>query len=288
MALEIGILIGLALMLFWGFGDFFMQKVIRKFGDVETLLLLSVFGFIVLFPLVLKYSSWDLALKDWLIVSASAVILCLAAFLLFEGMKRGKLDVVEPLFSLELIAAIALSAFLLHEAITGWQYFIILILLIGLVLVSLRSFNFERKDWMEKGVLLVIAGSLFMGTADFLIGYGSRLSDPLLVNWIIDIVCGIVCLVILLRRKRTRKVFRDSIKAWKIVLPLVILDTIAWLIYSYAMTKSPIAIVTALSESYIVIAVLLGIYVNKEYLKLHQKIGLVLAIIAAIVLAVIS
>lgn len=49
-----------------------------------------------------------------------------------------------------------------------------------------------------------------------------------------------------------------------------------------------IGIATALSESYIIVAVLLGLVVNKERLDVHQKIGLIVAIAAAITLAAIA
>lgn len=44
-------------------------------------------------------------------------------------------------------------------------------------------------------------------------------------------------------------------------------------------------IAVALSESYIIIAVILGLAVNKERLERHQKIGLFVAMVSAIVLA---
>jgi drug/metabolite transporter (DMT)-like permease len=51
------------------------------------------------------------------------------------------------------------------------------------------------------------------------------------------------------------------------------------------MSLSPIAIVTALSESYIIIAVILGLSLNKEKIGKHQKVGLAIALISAITLS---
>jgi uncharacterized membrane protein len=51
------------------------------------------------------------------------------------------------------------------------------------------------------------------------------------------------------------------------------------------MTLAPISISVAISESYIIIAVLLGYFVNKEKLRKHQIIGLTLAIVSAVYLA---
>ena len=58
--------------------------------------------------------------------------------------------------------------------------------------------------------------------------------------------------------------------------------------FAFAMSLAPIGIVVALSESYIIIAVILGLTINREKLKLHQKLGLVISIFAAIILASIT
>lgn len=51
------------------------------------------------------------------------------------------------------------------------------------------------------------------------------------------------------------------------------------------MVYAPIGVAVALSESYIIVAVLLGLAVNKEKFDVHQKLGLVVAVLSAIVLA---
>jgi uncharacterized membrane protein len=54
------------------------------------------------------------------------------------------------------------------------------------------------------------------------------------------------------------------------------------------MMLAPIAISVSISQSYIIITVLLGMLVNKESLRRHQKAGLFLVIVSAIILAYIS
>jgi len=62
-------------------------------------------------------------------------------------------------------------------------------------------------------------------------------------------------------------------------------DNSAWLAFGFSMALAPISIAVAISESYIIIAVLLGFIINKEKLHKHQIIGLIFAIISAIYLA---
>ena len=68
------------------------------------------------------------------------------------------------------------------------------------------------------------------------------------------------------------------------LLRMSFLDNFAWIAYAFAMSMAPIGIVTSLTESSIVVAVLLGLFWNKEKLQHHQKIGLVGAVVCAICL----
>jgi drug/metabolite transporter (DMT)-like permease len=85
-----------------------------------------------------------------------------------------------------------------------------------------------------------------------------------------------------------KKTFLDMKGNFRFVITMSLLDVVAWVAYSFSMTLAPIAIATALAESYIIIAVLLGIFINKEKLLPHQRVGLVGALSVAIVLAFIS
>src|SRR5688572_3789888 len=99
MSIEIGIIFAFAAMLCWGFGDFLIQKSTRKFGDVETLFLTSLFGAIVLLPFIYKdLSIVFTAIPQLLLLTGASVVLLVAALLDFEALKRGKIAVVEPIY----------------------------------------------------------------------------------------------------------------------------------------------------------------------------------------------
>lgn len=275
-------------MLGWGFGDFLIQRSTRKIGDWETLFLICLFGAVVLTPFVYKdipslFSSFD-NYSIFIMIGASAAVF-IAALLEFESLKEGKISVVEPIWSIEIIASAVLAFFVLNEMVTFLQGMLILLLIIGLCMISLKSYHLDRKVWLEKGVLIAVMGAILMGVANFFVGWGARVSSPLLINWFLNVFIIVPIFFILIFRKRFRHLFREIRKNKKVFLGMCLLDNIAWVAFAYAMVLAPISIVVALSESYIVIAALLGIYISKEKLKIHQKIGLVLAVISAIILA---
>ena len=57
-----------------------------------------------------------------------------------------------------------------------------------------------------------------------------------------------------------------------------LLYNLGWVAFALATTTIATSIVTAVSESYIVLGVILGIFVNREKLKRHQVVGVALAL----------
>jgi drug/metabolite transporter (DMT)-like permease len=70
-----------------------------------------------------------------------------------------------------------------------------------------------------------------------------------------------------------------------LILSVGFMDNMAWIFYAYSMLSIPVAIATGISESYIVLASLLGLWLNRERLRHHQFVGLLVAVIGAILLA---
>lgn len=286
MALEIGIILALIAMFGWGFGDFFIQKATRRFGNWEPLFIITLFGALVLLPFVYKDIPELINNPRIWILLLGSFILFIAALLDFEALRKGKLDVIEPIWSLEIPASALLAFIIIREAIHPQQILLIALLVVGLVLVSFKSLNFSRKMLLEKGAIIAVIAAILMGSANFFIGWGARISDALMMNFFLNVFIAFFSLLFILYRGTLPKLFSDIRKDKKIWLGMCVFDNAAWIAFAFAMTLAPIAIAVALSESYIIIAVLLGIFVNKEFLHTHQKIGLVLSILAAITLAV--
>lgn len=290
MGIEVGIILTFVAIIGWGFGDFLIQKSARKIGDWETLFIITFFGAVVLLPFIYKdipnlFSSESAGL--WILFLA-ALILFFAALLDFEALKRGKLDVVEPIWSLEIPISALLAFFILKESLSISQIGLIISLIIGLVLVSLRSKPFSKKIFVEKGVFLAIVAAILMGVANFFVGWGARVSDALMVNWFMNVFIMVFSFIFIIFEGDFQNLVRHIKRNKKLCLAMSVLDNSAWIAFASAMALTPIAVVVALSDSYIIIAVLLGFFVNKETLHNHQKLGLGIAIISAIVLASIT
>lgn len=286
-----GIVLAFVAMLCWGFGDFWIQRSTRKAGDWETLFIITFFGAIALAPFALGdfvdvlfiNQSYEL----WMLVGASLILL-VASILEFESLKIGKIAVVEPIWSVEIIASATLAFIILGEKLDFIQLITISLLILGLILVSVKERGKLRLKnfFLEKGVFLAFFAALVMGSTNFMYGISSRVFDPILTNFFVNITVAILTFIYLLVRGRVGKMISDFRNNLGLMVSMSIADNVAWVAFAFAMSMAPIGIVVALSESYIIITVILGFFVNKEKLQTHQKIGLALALFGAIYLAI--
>ncbi|MBI2057916.1 MAG: DMT family transporter [Candidatus Yanofskybacteria bacterium] len=281
-----GVFLALLTLVFWGFGDFLIQKSTRRFGDSIALFYITFAGMVGFFPWAIKDLKLITAspLNLFLLLAASVVIF-FAAMFDFEGLRKGKMSVIEPVLALEVIITTVLASLVLKEFLTAWQILWLALGILGILLVSLKSLAHLKKINLEKGVIYALLGALAMGFSNFLFGWGSRQINPIVVNWFTNAFVVTVLAVHLTRTERWKEVWQDWRKSKKLILGVSILDNMAWLTFSYSMLLIPIAIATGISESYIALAAALGLIFNKEKLKKHQWGGLALAIVSVVVIA---
>jgi len=293
MIISVGILLAFATMLCWGFGDFLIQKTARKDGSFETLFIITLFGAIVLAPFCWHGFSglFDGAHNLGLIIMfVCGLALFLAAIFDFQGMKMGKLAIIEPLWSIEIIVAAFLTYFILKEDLTPFQIILIAVLIVFFVMLSIREIgSFKLKHlFVEKGVWFAVIGTTMMGIADFFMGWGARVTDPLVINFAANIIMAVISGGYLLTNGRVGKLVRDIKKAPMLLLGMSIFDNGGWITYAFAMSLASIGIVTALSEGSVIIAVGLALFLNKEKLQRHQWMGLVGSIVCIVMLSLVT
>ncbi|MDE1825316.1 MAG: DMT family transporter [Candidatus Micrarchaeota archaeon] len=289
MLFSLGALFAFAAIFLWGGGDFLIQKTTRAIGDWETLFFIVIFGALILTPFVypslIGYLRHPLTLAALLVLS---IFMFVCAILDFEALKKGKIAAIEPFLSLEIPVVAILSLFIINEALNSLELLVIIVLFIGLGLVSFRSEHFWKLRSLERGVMLAIVAAIIMGTASFLVGYTSRLTSPLIVNWFFNIMLTVYTLAYLLYKGKAHKMLKDAAKIPKLLLSTLVFDNLAWISYAFATILIPITIALTISESYIIVAVVLGLVVNKEKFGSHQKLGLLIAIPSAIALAILA
>ncbi len=283
-----GIIFAFIALVSWGFGDFLIQRSARKFGDVIALFCITAFAGIVLFPFVYDdifslIASGDTGTITLLILTT--LVIFFASLFDFEALRIGKLSAIEPIYAFEIIITASLSALIIKEQLNYLQMFLVFFVVVGIMLVSLKSFSHLKTIKWEKGIAYAIIATIAMGSANFLFGVGSRESHPLLVNWFTSFGMASVLLIYIIRSGKLATLKKDIQKHAPLLFGLSIIDNIAWVAFAYSTLSIPIAIATSISESYIVLAALLGLTLNREKLKNHQYVGLAVTPLAAILLS---
>lgn len=291
----LGVIAALIAMLSWGFGDFAIQRSVRKVGTPETIFFIGILGMIVLTPIV-----WDripnVTASPRAIEHLFAALLAtlFVAIVELEAFERAKLSVVESMMSFELIFTLGIGLLVLNEKILPIQFLLAILVFCGVILTVLRNhprhwWSFTRKrNLLEKGVLLAVLSAVLMSVTNIYTGLASQLTDPLLTVWFIDTCLAITMFLWIMSHGRLFRLFHHLASFWQIILAASILDNMAWISYATAVKGLPISVTVGITESYVALAAFLGIVWNHEKLQTHQTVGMLAAIGAAITLAVIS
>jgi len=288
---SVGIGLAFVAMLCWGFGDFMIQRSSRKMGDWETLFVITAFGSVVLLPFAFKDIVGLFSYQS----AAAILVFCgllylVGALLDFESLKIGKITIVEPIWSFEIVVSAVLAFFIIGERLDAIQIGLIALLIIGLFLVSMRDYHFVKlhRLLLERGTLMAFAAALIMGVVNFLIAIGSRATDPIIVNFTINTIVAVSCGLYLWRHNKLKRLVADVKESPKTIIPMVISDNAAYVAFAFSLSLAPVGVAVALSESYIIVAVILGFIVGKERVLNHQKLGLAVAVFAAVILAAVT
>lgn len=277
-------------LLSWGVGDFLIQKSARRLGDLAALFYVTIFGSLIFFPFVafdflalLKNSPGDL-----IILFLTAIVIMMAAIFDFKALRLGKISVVEPIFAFEVPITVILGMIFINEFLTTAQLFLIFFLVLGIILIAVKKFSDFKNVRIEAGVWLALAATCGMGVVNFLFGLSARQTSPLMINWFINVFIAFFLLCHFVFSKKIKNVFSLWHENKKLILSVSVIDNLAWLFFAAATIFIPIAIATGFSESYIALAAGLGLVFNKEKLRPHQWVGLILVISAVIFLAIVT
>lgn len=284
---SLGIILAFVALIGWGFGDFFIQRTARSIGSLRALFFIAAGGSLILLPFVAREIPEILTASSpiWILTVTSALGL-FPALGYFEGLREGKMSVIEPILSLELPITIGLGVVIHGEHVSLGQALAIALVFVGIILiVTKRRPSLGRVRVLERGVLFAIAAACGLGLGNFIVGISSQNVGPVLTIWFTHTCFALYCFFLLAARRELGGLGAALLKAKAKVGAQVAFDLTAWLSFATATTLVPISIATTISESYIVLASLLGLYVNRERIKTHQALGMACAAGGAILLS---
>ena len=281
------ILFAFGAMLGWGIGDFLIQRTVKKIGAVGTLLWITLFSSFALLPFVIN-DLGILTVRQIAILVVLGIISFASGFVHMKALDIGKLSVVETILSIELPLTIILGMVFMAERLTTMQIFLVILLFIGIIMVSVDFSKLKTKDFLEKGSLLALLSSVLVAMVNFLTAVQAKEISPIMALWLPWLACGLFCLGYLASRKELLPFLGSCRSSWKLILIMVIVDTAAWVFYVFAVAKKELSITVAITESFVVIAFILGIIFNKEEVRRIQYLGAGIAVACSLIIGLIS
>jgi drug/metabolite transporter (DMT)-like permease len=279
---ELSVLFAFCAMLCWGIGDFLIQKSVRKTGNIACHAFIGVIGTIILFPFIIKDLNIIFTNGNWIILAFSGVLAFLVGLINFKAFKEGKLAIVDVLLEIELPIAVILGVLVFKEKININQYLLMGAVLIGLILIAFRSGKYK----FERGAVLALIAGIGLGLVDFVIAHVSKDISPLIAIWSAWFVIALSALAYIIKEGKINKLKKDFINYKALIISMSIIDTFAWLFYAFALSEGSLSLTTAITEAYPVIALFLGVWINKESIQKHQYLGIIITLIAVITLAI--
>ncbi len=279
-----GVLLALLALVGWGVGDFLIQRTTRLVGSAKALFFIGLVGFLALSPFVLP-DLGQISLSDIALLSVLSIIVMAGAAFDFEALRQGKIAIVEPVVGLELPMAVGISVLFIGETLGTIQFLFMLLVFAGTVLVVMRSFHHVSLRLLEKGVWLAFAAAIGTALTSVLIGVSSQAISPLVAVWFSHGALALVSFLVILRDGTLHTTWKQIKKHPFTIAAHSISDNVAWVAFATAVTFVPISVANTISGGYIALAVLLGLFLNKEKVKPHQLLGIFLVAIGVIALS---
>ena len=180
-----------------------------------------------------------------------------------------------------------LGLVIFKESLSFVQIALMALVFVGVALMAMRDYPPHLLRRFEKGVWLALITALGLGLLDFFTASAARSYSPILAIWLPWTTFTIACFILLARRGALRSMPSHFARYAPLIIPMVLFDGAAWVTYAYALERGSLAIVTAITESYPALALILGVWLNREFIKKHQWTGAGLALLGSISLAVI-
>lgn len=201
---------------------------------------------------------------------------------LLQGYKLGDLSQVYPIARgvAPLIVTVTLVGFL-DESLSRVE-----LIAVGLIILGVMSISLARQsDGLRNGKAAVFAvgTGCFIAAYSLVDGYGGRMSDSAVGFYAVIAIANSILFPVLTRTAMGTG-FRDTLRAWRTILIGGAASFIAYAIVVYAFTQSSIALVTALRETSIIFAMLIGVLALGERMSIVKAISAMTALGGAMLL----
>ncbi len=299
-----GIILGLSAALFWGTADFLVRYSTRIIGTYRTLFYMQFIGLACLsiflvasgeFARLAARISW----QWWILAILTALLNVISALALYRSFEIGVLAIVSPVAASSTALTVIL-AIISGEMISRARGLGIAAALIGVVLAAIHftplsdikdidtttknmlnpnrvyaSLELLRRGQLTRGVGWALAAAVGYGIDFWLLGiYIAPMFGGIMPVWIIRSTT--ICTLALFAMPARQSLHWPPRKAWWLIVPIGILDTMAFLSVAIGYTTDQVSVVSVLASLFSAVTVLLAWIFLREKLQWSQWLGIVI------------
>ncbi|AIJ04945.1 hypothetical protein JH146_0094 [Methanocaldococcus bathoardescens] len=137
--MDVAIILGLLVAVFYGIGTFFAKIVCEK-NPLFQWIVVNIVGIILCIFILIKYKNIIITEQKILTYAIiSAILVVVGSLLLYYALYKGKASIVVPLSSIGPAITVALSILFLKESLTMPQMIGVILIIIGVILLSITN-----------------------------------------------------------------------------------------------------------------------------------------------------
>lgn len=282
-----GILLGLATGLSWGFSDFLARFATHRIGTLRTMFYMQASGFVLLTLFLLRVGAWGHLFdgsgwQPWAWGVLAGLLNAASTLALYRSFEIGKLAVVAPL-SASYPALTVLFSLASGERLTAARIGGIVLTLLGVVLVAAGetagdASSGESAAPVQKtrgtGVIWALFSSLGFGVLFWLLGNQVIPRTGAFASvWLIRMTSTIATLFVLQIIRKPLGPVPGNVR-WQLA-GMGVFDTAAFVMNNRGMQLEQVSIISVLSSLYGAVTVALAAIVLREHIQRRQWAGIV-------------
>lgn len=283
--MSLGIIYAIISMVGFGLANTVSKIAIKDIGAKQTIFwrnLITSLGFLIVF--LLFSSQYQLTLIYFIVAILIGVLGFIPFYLFYKAQNIGKLGIINPIANSYMLFTVIFSVIFFGENLTLIQIFSIIVILIGLILISINFNDIKNSELidMKKGIPLAFISCLLWGLTFTLFKIPVNLIGPILTSLIVDFIGFLLVMSLLYSRKEK---FVKPTKSTLFSLFIVgIGGFLGLLFFNLGIKISNVSLISAISSTNPIIAVIFGgIYYNEKLRKL-QYLGILIVLIGIILI----
>jgi drug/metabolite transporter (DMT)-like permease len=285
----VGIALGLAAALSWGFSDYCATLASRRTGAIRTVLGFHVISGLGLLIAVLATGALDdVTLEPVLVMLGMGVLGWFSYLAFYRALAIGPISIVSPIVSGYAAVTVILAVLILGETLNGGETAAVVVAFTGVALASADLAQIRKAERTQiVGIVLAVLTMVSIGAFVFGVSYYS--SE---LGWLAPIFLGRVATALFVIPTAVRGgQWRFSERSWTLfglIAAIAALDTAGYAAFNIGVQNADTTLVATAAAPYAVVPVALGVAILHERPAPIQWLGVALVIGGLVLLGLAS